>query len=475
MRIYSDKVILGGGVHPLRVGPATLDVTGSTITAVHPGPAAPSGDEPSLLDYSGYLLAPAFINTHTHLVLSCLRGVGGLEAHRGNVVENLYYQVESQMTAEDVRAFARVAALDCLLSGTAIVWDHYYHGREIAGALQDMGLSGVVAPTLQDLQGPGAADWEEQLETTLWLDEQSSLEEAGIVAALGPHAMDTVSDALWRRVATVAEERNLPIHAHVAQSLEEVERSLEQHGQPPLARLHALGPLQQPSPFLLVHGLYADQESLQALDGRRHVLGYCPYSQLQFAFRAHIAAWRDAGVRLALGTDAGCCNDTMNVQLELRSLAAGHAFSAAASPPYESFMQAPTLSNAHEVQAGRQACFEEAAPYSEPQQCLASVWSTPGSLHPKLRAGSIEAGHRANLLFIDPNHPSLWPATDPLRSLTLSDVGPAIHGLMVNGRWRGTPGDFHRSITQEDDAKSAIQEANERLAHLLQRCGLQGR
>lgn len=57
--------------------------------------------------------------------------------------------VVSSLTEQDVDAFARLGAYDCLLSGTTCVWDHYYFGEAIAKAARSVGLCAVVAPTLQ--------------------------------------------------------------------------------------------------------------------------------------------------------------------------------------------------------------------------------------------------------------------------------------------------------------------------------------
>jgi len=187
-----------------------------------------------------------------------------------------------------------------------------------------------------------------------------------------------------------------------------------------------------------------------------------------------VQAWREAGVGIALGTDAGCCNDTMNVQQELRSLASGNAFSVSASEPYQVFLDAPTQKHARAVRAHRQQSYEQSAPNAMPHRLLPAVWNLAGQLHPTLKTGEIRHGMRANLLVVDLDHPSLWPATDPLRSLALSEIGPAIHALMVNGQWRGTPGDFHRSLVSTHDHKEAVQEANARLRALLKRSGLDG-
>ena len=467
--LHSQHVVLPETDGSFSVSEAVIEVVGHSIASVHRGP--PESTE-HVVDLKDKLVAPAFVNAHTHLALSSLRGLGGERAYRGNVVEELYFRVEAHMTAEDVRAFVRVAATECLLGGTAVVWDHYYHTESVVAGILDAGLSAVMAPTLQDLNGPGIAKLEEQIAASVELATDSTMSDRGIVAAMGPHATDTVSDSLWLRVADIAEEHNLPVHAHVAQSVEEFDRSMEVHGETPLARLRRLGLFNGRHNFLMVHGLYVNREDLCYLTPGKHLLGYCPYSQLQFAFPAQIEAWRQAGVDIVLGTDAGCCNDTMNVQQELRSLASGNAFAVSASIPYLSFLDSPTREHAHAVRAHRQESYERSAPRSTPNNLLPAVWNLAGELHPDLTTGSIKAGARANLLVVDLSHPSVWPATDPLRSLTLSETAPAIYGMIVNGQWRGTPGNFHQSLLEATNYRYAVREANERLGALLKRSGL---
>src|SRR5690606_37224016 len=120
--------------------------------------------------------------------------------------------------AEDVRAFARLGAYESLLSGVTEVWDHYYFAEQVAEALVEVGLSGVVAPTLQDLSGPWAHRSLEELESTLTIAHSAKFAAAGVRAALGPHATDTVSDGLLRRVGQLALQENLWVHLHAAQT-----------------------------------------------------------------------------------------------------------------------------------------------------------------------------------------------------------------------------------------------------------------
>ena len=70
--------------------------------------------------------------------MNAMRGLGQLNRMRGNVVEDLYFQIEEAMNAQDIRAFARMGAYDALLVGVGTVWDHYYGGLELAHGIGDV-------------------------------------------------------------------------------------------------------------------------------------------------------------------------------------------------------------------------------------------------------------------------------------------------------------------------------------------------
>lgn len=461
--LHSDAVVLPAPSGGLEVVPACVRGQGAHITEVLRGPCPPGAES-----LGGRLLAPAFVNAHTHLAMSAYRGIGDMAVLRGNVVEDLYFRIERELQPGDVRAFARVAALECLLAGTATVWDHYYAGRELADACREVGLCAVVAPTLQDLEGPGVPTLERQLAETVDIAQDAGLADAGVVAAMGPHATDTVSADLWGRVADLASAHHLPIHVHVAQTAEEYGRARERHGATPVGWLAREGWLSGAPSTLLVHGIFVDGADLFALDPKRDVLAHCPASQMQYCFPAWAAGWRKAGFRVVLGTDAGVCNDGMNVQQEIRLLTGGPLFGVAGGQAYRAFWRGDH-DRAPDVSIERQQRLAENE--LTPSARLSTVWDVPGGLHPKLPVGRIAVGARANLIAFDTSHPAFWPGTDPLRALALQDVTRAIDRLMVNGRWLTAPGD-HDSLARTPEARDAVREGRARLDGLLRRIRL---
>jgi len=469
-RVYADQVLIPEQAEPVA---ARVDLDGRTIAAVVPQDRATFAASPQAsqtLDLGPRLLTPAFTNAHTHLSMVALRGLGGDSARRGNVVEDLWFRLEGAQTPQDIRAFARIGALECVLSGQGAAFDHYYHARAVGLAMADVGLEGVVAEALQDLGGPAAQDWAAGLERAQALAQDRELAAQGIVSALGPHATDTVSEALWERIIELSHRLDLPLHLHLAQSAEEVQRARARGYDSPVHRLLSGGRLDGVRRVWLAHGLFVRTGDRSALRADRDVLVHCPLAQSQFAFPAHVPAWRDAGLPMALGTDAGACNDGMDVQREVVLLAHGASWATTYAPELQSALDHDLDQGVLQVDAHRVRMLDRRAAWAAPRQALRAVWDVPSTLHPDLPVGRIAAGARASLCAWDLDHPALWPAAEPLRALAFGAPGRALHTVIVGGRVIGQVGDPH-ALLREPRVRDWITEATARRRELLARVG----
>jgi 5-methylthioadenosine/S-adenosylhomocysteine deaminase len=463
--LFSRHALLPGPGDATHVSAARVTVDGAWITAVEPADAPAEGDE----DLGSDLLAPAFVDVHTHLALVALRGVDARVAARGNLVEDLYFRVEKHLQPGDVRALAAVGAQECLLAGTGFVSDHYYFASDVAEAMVDMGLTGLVAPTLQDLAGPGKDGWEAAIAETGDLHESARLRAAGVTSILGPHATDTVSDALWRRIAERADAWQLPVHSHLAQSAAEVRRAYDRVGDTPLGLLRRLGVLDAGPAWALVHALYTTPADRASLDPARHLFVACPSSQMWFGFPAPVARWQADGVRWAVATDCAASNDSMAVNKELRAIALLRAAATTTCGPLAAWEASSGAPDA--VEAARTS---DRTAWTEPDHAaalLARVTSVPGALHPKHRAGVIAPGALANLTVWDTDHPAMWPGHDPHRALATGDVSGALVRMMTRGAWLSARGE-HAALAQSEAWRSARAEARDKLEALLTRAGV---
>lgn len=479
--LYSDRVLSPGQFDrpepdkPELVS-AALDIRGASITAIHWNVTLPEARalararEADFHDFGAQVITPAFVNAHTHLALGFLRASEPGPAGSDNMVERLFFEVERRLEPDDVRAFVRMGAYESLLNGVGMVWDHYYFADSVIEGLLDTGLSAVVAPTLQDLAGPGQDHWRSQLEATRRLAVDDSLRQRGLFAALGPHATDTVSIDLWQRSAALAEELELPFHAHAAQSLEEVERAWERHGFSPVAWLSSLGIFEQIPRTLLTHCLFTSRRELEALDPARVAIAFCPCSQKVFGFAADPSRFSDAGLEWIVATDTSAGNDSMNLQKELKSVAELRTTGISSGPTWQEFFDSNSLEAARRAWAERQRRFHRHQHLAEPQALLDRVWGAPGALHPHVRVGRIEVGALANLAVWRTDDPSFWPCPDArnlLGRLAMSDTSSALHALVIAGRMIGEPGDLRRSLVDSPQYQAALEEAERRRRAVL--------
>jgi 5-methylthioadenosine/S-adenosylhomocysteine deaminase len=468
----------GAGPSGVAMRPAAVVVEGSRITRVVTAPGrraalallGPTHD--AVIDDLGEAwLTPALIDGHTHLSLHSVRGLAEKHTTETNMVEGLYYRYESGLTAPEVRSFARMGAYEALIHGTGLVFDHYFHALEIAGAAVDVGLAAAVAPTVQDIGGPFQHASDEGLAAAETLD-SPEWADRGIVAMIGPHAMDTVSPALWRKVADLAARRALPVHVHVAQSLEEVERVAARSGRSPVAELVHTGVLEAAPITLAVHMVYASRADLASLPKDRVILSHCPQSALVFGHPSRVDAWEAAGLRWLVASDTAASNDALDPRSELRLVLGQAALAGTFSSDYEAFLQHGRAADARAAWLRRGEARTTLHRLFDPAELLGAVTSVPGSAHPRLLAGVIAPGALANLALWDKDHPVFWPALDPVRSLAFADASLALRHMMTVGRWRGERGRFAESLRESDDYREHHAEASGRLRARLASLGM---
>lgn len=470
-RVASKRVLLPKG-SGFELVPALIEIQNNKISAVkklsekhYEQDVAKLGRDTKVERLDDYLLSPAFVNPHTHLAMAFFRGISF--ANSKNMVEDIFFKLESKLSADDVRAFSRMGAYENLIHGVGCVWDHYYHGVGIADALVDTGLCGVVAPTLQDLSGPGKKMWEKGLAETETIQQHARYNKNGVFAALGPHATDTVSPKLWATILKTAKKFKLPIHGHLAQSIEEVRRSLKNNGKSPTEFLSDLGIIDYPH-NLWAHAIYTTDSDLKKLARGKQTLVFCPFSQVIFQHLAPVFRWNDAKVNWVLATDCVASNDSMNVQKEMRFVGGLANMAASFDESTLSFSKSLKSGALEKVEKRQAEARRWGDNFADGHALLKKVFHATNALHPQVRFGSIDEGCWANLIAWDTKHPSFWPGTEVIRTLAFGDTTQAIANLMIGGQWKVKQfGNFQKSIYETSDYQLARLEADKRLAKLL--------
>jgi formiminoglutamate deiminase len=117
------------------------------------------------------------------------------------------------------------------------------------------------------------------------------------------HSVRAVDPDAAAVVAAWARERDAPLHAHVSEQPGETEACLAAHGVTPTALLERAGALS--SAFTAVHATHVTDADIALLGGAQATCCICPTTERDLADGiAGAARLRDAGARLALGSDS---------------------------------------------------------------------------------------------------------------------------------------------------------------------------
>lgn len=269
------------------------------------------------LDGRKKAIIPGLINTHTHAAMTLFRGFGDDMPLMTWLKEKIWPN-EAKLTADDIYWGSKLACLEMIKSGTTAFLDMYYHLNMTARAVDEMGIRAVLSEACFDHFNPDIAEKTKQDIHNRFKSFTPPCNR--IQLAIGPHAIYTVSGELLQWAHRFAEENDLLIHLHLAETKDEVEQCRQRFGTTPVRHLYQLGIL---SPRLvLAHVLYLDEEEISMLAASGAKVVHNPASNMKLAsgYRFKYQEMREAGITVGLGTD-GCASSNNLDMIEAMKLA----------------------------------------------------------------------------------------------------------------------------------------------------------
>ncbi|TWD73133.1 cytosine/adenosine deaminase-related metal-dependent hydrolase [Kribbella amoyensis] len=307
-------------------------VDGPLIVAVGNG-TAPDVDGAVVVDGSGCLLTPGFVNTHQHLYQWVTRGLAVDEGLFGWLTA--LYPVWARMDEEIVYA-ASLGALGWLArTGCTTTMDHHYVFPSAGGDVLDASVEAAREVGLRFHPTRGSMDLGrssgglppdevvEDLDTILVRTHEAIAAHhdpsfgAMLRIGVAPCSPFSVSAQLLIEAAGLAREHRVSLHTHLAETLDEEAYCRERFGCSPvdyLDRLGWLGP-----DVWLAHAVHLDDSAVKKLAATRTGVAHCPSSNARLgAGIARTRDLRDAGVRVGLGVDGSASNEAGSMLEEVR-------------------------------------------------------------------------------------------------------------------------------------------------------------
>ena len=263
-----------------------------------------------------HAVTPGLVNAHTHAAMTLLRGVGD-DLPLMRWLQERIWPLEGEFVSERfVYDGTRLAAHEMLRAGVTCCSDMYFFPEAAAAALRTVGMRCATGIIVIEFPSAYATEADDYLRKGLAMRDRFK-DDPLVSFTLAPHAPYTVSDETFARVATLAEELDLPIHMHVHETADEIDKSLGQHGVRPLTRLERLNLVTER--LVAVHAVHLDDAEIALLAQRGASVAHCPASNLKLASGiAPVAALAAAGVNVAIGTDGAASNNRLDLLEDMR-------------------------------------------------------------------------------------------------------------------------------------------------------------
>ena len=316
-------------------GSGHVAIEGNKITSVGAGPAPADLDVAGarVIDASGCLATPGLVNTHHHLYQWASRGMAVDSTLFGWLTE--LYPVWARID-EQVVASAATAALAWLArTGCTTTTDHHYvfprGGGDVLGATvaaaRSVGLRFHPTRGAMDLGASSGGlppdEVVEDIDTILAATSEAISAfhdpEPGSMVRMGvaPCSPFSVTGDLMRAAASLARDRRVRLHTHVAETADEDKFCAERFGCTPVEYLDSLGWLADD--VWLAHAVHLDDAAIARLAATGTGVAHCPSSNGRLG--AGICRTADllaAGVPVGLGVDGAASNEENSLIGEVR-------------------------------------------------------------------------------------------------------------------------------------------------------------
>jgi 5-methylthioadenosine/S-adenosylhomocysteine deaminase len=354
----------------------------------------------TIVDATGTIVLPGFVDLHNHLVQSIIRG-GCSDYDLNAWLHDCAWPAYKALTPEDVYAAVRLSTLDLIGTGVTTVVDwagglKFEVSHEYLRALTESGMRFVYAPTPRKEElGMLKKLYDEVIKP-------NPLAMFQLAGASGMQHLTALTEAV-----RLAQEWGVGLNVHLLEHIRQREgepvRSLEQSGALAL-RGH----------LLVNHAIHLTDEEISLLAKHDVRIAHNPLSNMRLA--SGIIRLPDldaAGLKLGLGLD-GSTNDTSDMFNDMRAavgLQRAKTLQAGVYPTVKDVIRMATLGGAEALDMADQI-------------------------------GSLTPGKKADLIIIDPARVNFAPRFDWIGQLVFNGQPANITFVFVNGVALKAHGEF---------------------------------
>jgi len=311
---------------------ASLFARDGIIEEVGPSERLPQ-DADVVLDLSGQIVLPGFVNTHHHLDQTLTRALPAGQNINLFPWLRAHYPMWARRTPEASRWSALIGLAELAASGCTTVFDHTYifqNGSRVddqISAAQEIGVrfhASRGSMSLGESRGGLPPDSCVEDEAEILKDSQRVIETyhdashgSMLRIVLAPCSPFSVTPRLLRESAELARSYDVRLHTHLCETFDEERYTLETHGLRPVAWMDTMGWLGDDVWF--AHAVHVNDDEVRQFARTGVGVAHCPCSNMRLASGiSPVKKYLGAGVHVGLGVDGSASNDASNILLEAR-------------------------------------------------------------------------------------------------------------------------------------------------------------
>ena len=387
------------------------------IKSLFQGPADRGNDVDDVVDCKGKIIIPGLVSAHTHLTGMFQRGLWDEPSFESWSRKSAATEKFFNPSPDDIYVIHSAACIELIRHGVTTVLNMFTAPSKdplqsldsACRALVDTHIRGILALSLKD-QSPdnsGIVLEIDKVESWVSLAREASMQVGSfgprVSFALAPSAPQRCSDRLLLACREIAEEFNVGLHTHLAETRKHAEIGRELYGEPIVHHLERIEFLS--SALSAAHAIWLNDQEIDIL--RRHdvKIVHNPSSNMKLGSGvARVKKMLNQGLSIGLGADSVNAGTIYSIfeQMKLSVLLPRSIWGAEDWVlPAEAFAMA--------TQGGA------------------------GALLLDGMIGSIEEGKKADLTILKPSI-ALLPNNDIVDELALCENGGSVESVFIDGK-----------------------------------------
>ncbi|QQK08390.1 amidohydrolase family protein [Miniphocaeibacter halophilus] len=373
-------------------------------------------DVKKTIDAKGKVVFPGFINTHTHLFQSLLKGLGDdMELHHW--LSDMMFQAAIYLTEENVYYGAMSGGIEAIKSGVTTTVDYMHtHSKpkltdSIVEAYKDLKIRGIIGRGMINTGNEFGTPLEltqdiKTVEEDLYrlFDRYHNIENGRIQIGTSPSSVWAATDEMLKRVYDITNEYNALFAVHLSETDFNNVASNKIHGKDDFDTLIDLGI--NGENVLMVHCVVLnDKQLLKAKEYNMKVSHNVVSNMYLASGTAPITKMIEMGLTVGLGVDGAASNNSQDIieTMKITALQQKVKTLDPVSITAEKVLEMATIDGAKAIGLDKEI-------------------------------GSIEIGKKADLLVFNPMlNPKAIPMHNPVSTLVYSSGVENVETVIIDG------------------------------------------